>query len=66
MDFLKGYKTTIGAVATSLGGASLLLSVIVSWLNGDGLDFEQAAMAWAMMMGGLAGLGIGKKIERKG
>ena len=66
MDFLKGYKTTIGAIGTSLNGLSLLIATIVTWLNGDGLDFEQLAMGAALVTSGLGILGIGKKIERKG
>ncbi len=66
MDFLKGYKTTIGAVGTFLGGLSLLVTVIVASLNGEGFDWETVSMAGATMMAALAALGIGKKIERNG
>lgn len=63
MDFLKGWKTTIGAISLVLGG----LAVILKGLSTEaGIDFEMVIDAGTMIMAGLAVFGIGKKIERNG
>lgn len=60
MDFLKGYKTTIGGVATMLGSLLLLLQEIAA----DPTDWNKVITLGTAFFAGLGIFGLAKKGER--
>ena len=62
MDFLKGWKTTLGSIGTILGGAAMMAKALTAE---EGLDFQMLMAGWTTISLGLAAFGIGKKVERK-
>lgn len=54
MRFLSGYRTKIAGVGAVLTGAGSLLQALL----GEGEQMMPASAAWAMILGGLAAVGL--------
>ena len=62
MDFWRGWKTSVGATGTLLGGLAMIFRALTTE---EGVDFELLSGGIAVIGGALAVFGIGKKIERE-
>ena len=66
MNIPNGVMTKAGAIVAILGGLAQAGTVLIGFLNGTTANFDLQPLmaAFALIGGGLAGLGIGRKVER--
>ena len=61
---MTGWKTKAAGVAAIATGVGMLIPQIVKLISGEPVDGDQIYKAWGTIVGGLAILGIGHKIEK--
>ena len=55
---MRGWKTKTAGVAAILGGAAMILNAVVSG------EYENVEKGFTMLVGGLAVIGVGHKLDR--